>query len=97
MALGLIENNFNKTDILAVQLPNCVELNLIRVACERAGCLCLPLNPAFRRKEVEYSLRFVGAKGILIPYEFGNFKYFEMIAELSHDIENLHHIFVVGD
>lgn len=97
MALGLIENNFNKTDILAVQLPNCIELNLIRVACERAGCLCMPLNPAFRGKDVEYSLKFVSAKGIVIPYEFGNFNYYEMIGEHSHNIESLRHILIVGD
>ncbi|MDP2643726.1 MAG: class I adenylate-forming enzyme family protein [Desulfobacterales bacterium] len=97
LALGLIEKNFNKNDVLVVQLPNCVFLNLFRVACERAGCLCLPLNIAFRRKEQEYTLRFVNAKGVVIPHEFRNFNFLEAINTLSRKIESLKHIFVVGD
>lgn len=97
VALGLIEHDFNKTDTLVVQLPNCVELNLIRVACERAGCLCLPLNPAFRRKELAYSLEFVKAKGIVIPYESGNFNYYELVRGLRQDVETLEQVFVVGE
>jgi non-ribosomal peptide synthetase component E (peptide arylation enzyme) len=97
LALGIIESNFNKNDVLVVQLPNSVLLNLFRVACERAGCLCLPLNIAFRMKGLAYTLRFVNAKGIVIPYELRNFNFFKMVSDLSHQVDSLKHIFIVGN
>jgi len=97
LALGLIERNYTKSDVLMVQLPNRVELALIRVACERAGCLCLPINPAFRRKEMAYAARFVRAKGIMVPREFGHFNYYDLAASLVEEIEGLEDIFIVGE
>jgi len=76
LALSLIDKGYKNNDVLIVQLPNCVQLTLIRVACERAGCLCLPLNPAFRRKELEFSIKFVKAKGVVITYMIRDFNYY---------------------
>ncbi|MBW1800063.1 MAG: acyl--CoA ligase [Deltaproteobacteria bacterium] len=97
LAVGLIERDYSKSDVLMVQLPNRVELALIRVACERAGCLCLPVNPAFRKKELAYAARFVGAKGIMVPYASGNFNYYDSAVSLVEEIECLEDIFIVGE
>lgn len=97
LALALIERNYSKSDVLLVQLPNRVELALIRLACERAGCMCLPLNPAFREKEMMYSARTVRAKGLLIPEQLGKFNTHAMAVTLCREMDSLEDIFMVGD
>ena len=43
MSLALIRLGLARDDLLAIQIPNGVELPLMRVACEKAGVLSLPL------------------------------------------------------
>jgi non-ribosomal peptide synthetase component E (peptide arylation enzyme) len=102
MALGLLELGFKKDDVLAVQLPNSVELCLFRVVCEKAGLLCLPLIRTLRHREMEHILSFVEATGIVIPWKLQGFDYFEMVKEIQPNLiqpnlPQLKHIFVAGD
>ena len=43
VSLALIRLGLARDDLLAIQIPNGVELPLMRVACEKAGVLSLPL------------------------------------------------------
>src|SRR3972149_11389122 len=63
IALSLLEMGFKKDDMLVVQLPNCVELALLRVAAEKASLLCAPVLRTFRHKEMEYILGRTEAAG----------------------------------
>ena len=97
LALGLLRLGFKRDDLLALQLPNSVEVALLRIACEKAGILCLPALTALRQRELEYILRHVEAAGIVIPREFRNFNHFEMISEMRPRLPQLRHVFVTGD
>ena len=49
IALALFkELKMNRDDRLMVQLPNCVEQVLVRLACEKAGILSIPELTTFR-------------------------------------------------
>ncbi len=97
LALGLLELGFQKDDLLAVQLPNTVELTILRVAAEKAGILCLPILRTFRHKEIEYMLKYTSAKGIVVLPEFRGFNYVKMMEEIRGNLLALKHVFVVGD
>lgn len=97
LALGFLELGFKKDDMIVAQLPNCVERCLLFIACEKAGLLFLPLPRALRHKEVEYILNHVEAKGLVIPREFRNFNYFEMVEEIRPNLTQLKHLFVTGE
>ncbi len=97
LAVGLMERGFKKDDMLASQLPNCIELCLLRVACERAGVMFLPAMPNLRKNEMEYMLGRSEAKGIVIPLESRKINYFEMVQEMRPTLPHLAQIFVVGD
>lgn len=97
LALGLLELGFRKDELLVVQLPNSVELSLLRVACEKAGILCLPILRTLRHTEVEYILRTTRASGIVIPHEFHGFDHFQMIADLKPGLPGLRYVIVVGE
>src|SRR3990172_876328 len=54
LALGFLKDGLKKDDVLVVQLPNSVELTLLRVAAEKAGLLCVPALRTLRHREMEY-------------------------------------------
>ena len=97
LALGLLELGLKKDDMLVVQLPNSVELTLLRVATERAGLLCLPVLRTLRHREMEYILKAVDALGVVVLREFRGFNYIDMLDALKPSLPKLKHVFVAGD
>lgn len=97
LASGLLQLGFKKDDVLVLQIPNCVEQVLLRVACEKAGILCLPALRSLRHAEMKYILGHSGAKGIVIPWRFRNFDHFRMIQEIRSELPCLQHVLVIGE
>lgn len=97
LALGLLDLGLKRDDMLVVQVPTGVEHTLLRVACEKAGVLCLPALRNLRHKEMEYILNFTEAIGIVIPFEYRNFNYYQMIQDLRPKLSRLKHVIIAGD
>lgn len=97
LALGLLEEGFKRDELIIIQLPNCVELSLLRVACERMGLLCLPVLRTYRERELEYSISYTEAAGMVIPSIFKDFDYYQMAKELQRKLGKPRKILVVGD
>ncbi len=97
LALGFLHLGMKKDQVIVIQLPNCVELCLLRVACERAGLLCLPVLRTLRQSEMEYVLKRVEAVGVVFPWKFREFDYYEMIEEIRPRLPNLKHLFMTGE
>ncbi|MBI2851180.1 MAG: AMP-binding protein [Chloroflexi bacterium] len=96
VALILVEAGIGRDEVVAVQLPNSVELHLMRVACEKAGVLCLPILSNMRESEVKYSLAYTDAAAVVIPTVYRNFDYAAMIEKIRPTLPKLRHVFVVG-
>ncbi len=96
LALGLVELGIKKDELIVIQTPNMVELVLMRVACEKAGVLCLPVLRSLRNVEVENILSRTKAVGIMIPYKFRDYDYYQMVKEVRPRLPALRHVFVVG-
>ncbi|MFQ5826653.1 MAG: AMP-binding protein [Dehalococcoidia bacterium] len=96
-ALGLAELGIGRDEVIVLQLPNCVEVDLLRVACERAGVLGLHVLTALRHREMEYILRETEAVGVAIPGVYRDFDYLSMVSEIRRNLPSLRHIFVLGD
>lgn len=97
LALALIQLGLERDDVLVVQLPNSVDSPLLRVACEKAGVLCLPVAHTLRQVEMSYCLRFTHAAALVVPETYREFDYHGMAAELQRDIPSLRHILVQGN
>jgi len=97
VALGLLELGIERDEVLVVQLPNCIELHLLRVVGEKAGIGCVPVTSNMRRAELEHILGQTGAVGVVIPWEYREFNYVDMIEGIRPGLPNLRHIFIVGD
>lgn len=97
LAIGFMERGIKKDDMIVSQLPNCIELCLLRVACERASILFLPAMLNLRRNEMEYMLGRNAVKAIIITWESRKINYFDMVQEMRPHLPRLEHIFAVGD
>jgi len=98
VALAMVKDlKFNRDDRLVVQLPNCVEQVLVRLACEKAGILSLPVLTTLRQTELRQIASQLQAVGVVIPGEYRKFDHYQMVKELQNDLPNLKHIIVMGE
>jgi non-ribosomal peptide synthetase component E (peptide arylation enzyme) len=97
IALNFLALGLRKDEMVVAQLPNCVELVLLRAACERTGLLFLPVLRNLRKNEIEYILGYTEAVCIIIPWQYRDFDYHKMIREIQPNFSKLKHVFVVGD
>lgn len=97
LSLAFWELGLKRDDLIVIQIPNSVELCLLRIACERAGLLCLPVLRTWRQREMEYILDRLCAVGVVITGKFRDFDYYRMIEEIRPKLPKLKHVFMVGD
>jgi len=98
IAFAMIKNmKLRRDDTLIIQLPNCIEHVLVRLACEKAGVLSIPEMMTFRQTELADIATRTGAVGIVISKQYRKFDHYEMAKELQADIPNLKHIIVAGE
>ncbi|HBY98718.1 MAG TPA: o-succinylbenzoate--CoA ligase [Chloroflexi bacterium] len=81
---------------VVLQLPNMVEHFLVRVACERASLVSIPLMVTYRHSEVKAIAKQTEAKAIVIVKEYHGFNHYQMAKDLQADLPALKHIIVVG-
>ncbi|MDP2646697.1 MAG: AMP-binding protein [Desulfobacterales bacterium] len=97
MALNLIGLGIDRDGVVVVQLPNCIELHLLRVACEKAGLLCAPVTVNMREKEMRHILRFTEARAIAIPWKYNKFDHLKLVETMRSDLPYLKHILLLSD
>jgi non-ribosomal peptide synthetase component E (peptide arylation enzyme) len=79
---------------LLVQLPNSVELFLVRLACETAGLRLITVAAAFRAAELTPIVQLTRPEAAIIPREYRSFDHYELIQKIRNP--ELKHILIVG-
>ena len=97
VSLALLHLGLGRDEVLVIQLPNSVEVPLIRVACEKAGVLCLPVAHTLRQNEMRHCLGFPEAAAVVVPGKYRGFDYFEMARDLQGELPHLRHIVLSGE
>ncbi len=98
IAYALINDiKLKRDDKLMVQLPNCVEQVLVRLACQKAGVIAIPEMTTFRQTELIDIATRTEAAGIVIPRVYRKFDHYEMAKDLQKDLPNLKHVIVAGE
>src|SRR4030042_4862209 len=97
ITLALVKDlKLKKDDRLIVQLPNCIEEVFVRLACEKAGVLSVPIMTTYRQTEVRQIVSKTEAVGIVIPKEYRKFDHYQAVKELQRDLPHLKYIIVMG-
>jgi non-ribosomal peptide synthetase component E (peptide arylation enzyme) len=97
LAIKFLELGIKKDDIIAVQLPNIVELIITYVAASRVGAIITPLGVQYRSHEVGYVLGLCEPVAYVTAITFNRFKYIEMVRKLTSNYPKLRSIIGIGE
>jgi non-ribosomal peptide synthetase component E (peptide arylation enzyme) len=84
-------------DVVTLQFPNRIEFPILFFSLELIGAIANKISPDFRRREVEYILRFSNSKAFICASIFKNFDYAAMIDDLRPELPNLKTVVVSGE
>ena len=84
-------------DVVTLQFPNRIEFPIVFFSLELIGAIANKISPDFRRREVEYILRFSNSKAFVCASSFKGFDYAAMIDELRPSLPNLTTVVVSGE
>ncbi len=97
LAATFVRLGLTRDDVVAVQLPNCVEFAIVINAAMIAGIPFCQFHHGFRAKEVEFVLRFGEARAIVVRREHRGFDYLAMLRALRPKLPKLEWIVALGD
>jgi len=96
LARGLLALGAEPGAVIACWLPNWVELYLLRVACERAGLIWLPIAPNLREWELHNILGRAGPAVLIVPERFRDRDYAAAAQSLLPNLPQPPHLVVLG-
>lgn len=95
--MNLLELGFQRDELIFLLVPDCVESYVVRLACEKAGILCLTALTVIREHEIEHALKKCAVKGIVIQAEFRGFDFNRAVNGMKSKVPDLKHVFCIGD
>lgn len=82
LARGLLACGLAPGDRIGIWSPNRLEWVLTQFASARAGLILVTINPAYRVTELEYALRKVGCRALILAPQFKGSDYAGMLRSL---------------
>lgn len=83
-------------DVVTIQFPNRIEFAVVFFSLELLGAIANIISPDFRRREVEYIIRFSGSKAYVCASSFKGFDYVDMIQSMREGLDCLKLVIVSG-
>jgi fatty-acyl-CoA synthase len=85
-ARGLMSLGIEKGDRVALWATNYPEWVIIQVATAMIGAILVPINPAFREHELEYTLKDSQSQTLLLIEQFKTSRYLTMLTHVCPEI-----------
>jgi acyl-coenzyme A synthetase/AMP-(fatty) acid ligase len=96
LAAGLAASGVEPGDVVAFQLPNCVEAGLTFYAAALLGVVLVPVVHFYGHKELGYILERTEAKALITADGFGRMDYLAGLEQLRPGLPALETVAVVG-
>ena len=87
LALGLAGLGLDRGDRIGIWSPNNAEWVLTQLATAKLGLILVNINPAYRTSELEYALKKVGCRALVLAQRFKSSDYVAMLAQLCPDLQ----------
>lgn len=95
-AQALINLGLSREDKLGLLLPDWPEYSIALYACAKLGVIVSSMNPLYRKMEVLTVFNHLEAKALIIPEEWRDFRFVDLLEEIRPQIPSLQHIIVKG-
>jgi acyl-CoA synthetase (AMP-forming)/AMP-acid ligase II len=96
-AAFLHEEGLRKDDIVVIQLPNCVEMHALYLACAVLGVVLTPVPMQYRAHELSHVLTTTQAKLAITTAQVGNYPSAAQWTSLATQFDCLENIWVFGE
>ena len=90
IAAGLLRLGIMPGDKVALWSPNCAEWVVAQMACAKAGLILVSINPASRASELEYALRKVACKALIMASLDASTDYVSILAGVVPEVISAH-------
>ncbi|CAF0705136.1 unnamed protein product [Brachionus calyciflorus] len=88
LASGLLALGLEKGDRVAIWAPNCQEWILTQYATAIAGLILVNINPSFKALELEYVLKKVNCKAIILSESYKTQNYVDILLSVCPEIQS---------
>lgn len=92
----LLQYGLKKDDVIAVQLPNVVELTAVYLVAARLGLIVTPVPVQYRVHELEFMLAHTGARAVVTCSRIGTHEHAAMFVDLTRSVASVQRIFTFG-
>jgi non-ribosomal peptide synthetase component E (peptide arylation enzyme) len=86
-----------RDDVIAVQMPNTIELPLLMLSCFRAGIILSILPPLWREFELEKALNSISPKVLITQPVEGDIDTLDLMREVAAKVYSVRHVLAFGD
>jgi len=86
LATGLLDLGISRGDRVGIWAPNRPEWVLTQFATARIGAILVNVNPAYRTGELEYALRHVGVRCLILADSFKTSDYVNMVQHVAPEL-----------
>ncbi|XP_017480363.1 PREDICTED: acyl-CoA synthetase family member 2, mitochondrial-like [Rhagoletis zephyria] len=86
VAAGLLKLGLKQGDHVGIWAPNNMHWYLTLMGAARAGLVSVGINPAFQGPEVEYCLKKVKVKALIMPETFKKQNFYEIIKSICPEL-----------
>ncbi len=87
-AAGLLSIGLKKGDRVGLWAPNRYEWVVTQFATALIGVIQVNINPAYKADELEYALKKVGCKGIIMADKFKIIDYMKILSSICPELES---------
>jgi fatty-acyl-CoA synthase len=87
-ARGLLRLGIERGDRVGIWSPNCAEWVITQFAAAKVGAILVNINPAYRRRELEFALNQAGVTALITARAFRNTDYVAMLTEVMPELVN---------
>lgn len=88
VARGMVACGLSPGERIGIWAPNCLEWLLTMFGAARAGLVLVNLNPAYRSAELEFALRLVGCRALVLAPGFKGTDYAAMLSSLIPELRD---------
>lgn len=91
------QHKLAKDDVILVQLPNCVELHAIYLACAISGIIVTPVPMQYRAHELEHVVVSTQSKGVITTQRLGKYLVAQEMAAIHAVMSSVQWIWSFSD
>jgi len=88
VAAGLLALGLERGERVGIWAPNCAEWTVTQFATAKAGLVLVNINPAYRTFELEYALKKVQCRALILAPRLKTSDYVAMMTELAPELQS---------